>query len=63
MDKKINKFIDILCFLGVFAVMSNLISNEEALISRLIYSILLVWAGGRIFSVIKTLYNNQEAEI
>ncbi|NBI08353.1 hypothetical protein [Senegalia massiliensis] len=59
MNTKSKNGINIICFAGVFVIMSGLISSSEDLLSRVVPAILLVWSANNIGLIIKRNYLNK----
>ncbi|MDN6203794.1 MAG: hypothetical protein L0J05_04725 [Tetragenococcus halophilus] len=53
---KIKNLIDIICFAGVFVIMSGLISSSENLLGRVVPAILLVWSANNTVLITKKIY-------
>lgn len=56
MKIKSKDIINIICFAGVFVIMSELISSSQNLLGRVIPSILLVWSASSVGLIIKNIY-------
>lgn len=52
--------INIICFAGVFVIMSGLISSSEDLLGRVIPAILLVWSASNVDLIIKNYLNKNK---
>ena len=60
---KIKNLIDIICFAGVFVIMSGLISSSENLLGRVVPAILLVWSANNTVLITKKDIFREKQEI